>query len=283
LDRPGSGITRLSRAAGCRNTLPTGCPDLSKTMTQISNVTLPLALIAAFGFGSIGVAQRLLAETPAVPGPTLAEATAKIDKVQFLTSLAKIESDIKLGMLFLHDGLDDQIGVHLAAPRAETIPAIAETLQSLGLDDFEARFADLEAASGEDAMKAAYKKATRELSKARLKVRPTAKEKFESIAAQLRAAAALINPDGPTEVADFQDTWGMVMVARDQIDLFARGKDSTLLGRTPDPALITGAQEMGALVDNVLIDLPDPAIPVPMTFDPALITTVIEELVGLAG
>lgn len=253
-------------------------------MTQVSTLTLVIALAAGLGVGGIAGAQSLNTETLQKPGPTFAEATAAtIDKVAFLTALARIESDVRLGVLFVHDGLDDQAVVHFAAPRAETIPAIADTLQSLGLVDFEARFADLEAAGGDDEVKAAVKQALRELSKARLKVRPTATEKIQSITENLRAAADLINPDGPTEVAAFQDTWGMVIVAREHIDLFARGKDLTLLGRTPDPALITGAQDMGALVDTILIDLPDPVVPVPMALDPAIMTKVIDEMAGLSG
>ncbi|OYX26467.1 MAG: hypothetical protein B7Z10_03175 [Rhodobacterales bacterium 32-66-7] len=257
-------------------------------MTQAFFLSALLALAISPGVAGPAKAQALDTEALQPPQTVLVEAPAStpaptLDKVAFLTALARIEADVKLGVLFVHDGADDKAVVHFAAPRAETIPVIAETLHSLGLVDFEARFADLEAASGDDAVKAAVKQALRELSKARLKVRPTAQQKIQSIEAQLVAAAALFNPDGLTEVADFQDAWGIVMVARDQIDLFARGKDSTLLGRTPDPALITGAQDLGALVDNVMIDLPDPAIPVPVPFDPASITALIEELAVLAG
>ena len=243
-----------------------------------------VASFAALGLAGTAAAQALRTDILTVRGPVLAEAAATtFDKVQFLNALAKIESDIKLGVLFKFDGNDDQAAVHFSTPRAETIPAISAALQSFGLVDFEARFADLETASGKEAVAVAVKQATRELSKARLKVRPTAKDKFRSIAQQLQAAAALVNPDGPTEVADFQDTWGMVMVARDQIDLFARGKDLTLLGRTPDPAMIEGAQKLGTIVDIILIDLPDPAVPVPMTFDPAIFTTAVADLGMLAG
>ena len=243
-----------------------------------------VASFAALGLAGTAAAQALRTDILTVRGPVLAEAAATtFDKVQFLNALAKIESDIKLGVLFKFDGNDDQAAVHFLSPRAETIPAISAALQSFGLVDFEARFADLETASGKEAVAVAVKQATRELSKARLKVRPTAKDKFRSIAQQLQAAAALVNPDGPTEVADFQDTWGMVMVARDQIELFARGKDLTLLGRTPDPAMIEGAQKLGTIVDIILIDLPDPAVPVPMTFDPAIFTTAVADLGMLAG
>jgi len=254
-------------------------------MKPVSALTLLLiALVAALGTGGTAFAQALRTDALSVPGPLLAETTAdQIDKVAFLTALSKIESDVRLGALFVHDGREDLAAEHFLAPRAETIPEIAEQLASLGLVDFEARFAELETASGKEGVRVAVKKAMRELSKARLKIKPTAIEKIDSIAENLRAAAAKISPDGPTEVEDFQDVWGMVIVAREHIDLFARGKDLTLLGRTPDPALISGAQTMAGLVDLVLIDLPDPAVPVPMTLDPSVMTSVIAEMAGLTG
>ena len=217
------------------------------------------------------------------PSVILAEAAVTaLDKVAFLTALAKIESDIKLGVLFVFDGKEDAAALHFSRPRAETIPTISGALQSLKLVDFETRFADLEAATGKDAIAAAVKQAMRELSKARLKVKPTAKDKFHSMVAQLEAAAALLNPNSPTETAAFQDSWGMVMVARDQIDLFARGKDLTLLGRTPDKGMIDGAKTLGFTIDIVLLDLPDPAVPVPVALDRAIFAQAITEMAKLA-
>lgn len=242
-----------------------------------------LAFFAVAGAADTTSAESLNTETLQVPGPVLVDAATSIDKVALLTALAKIESDVTLGVLFVHDGREDLAAVHFAAPRAETIPDLAATLQSLGLVDFEARFADLETATGKEGVRVAVKKARRELSKARLKIKPTAIEKVMSIAEHLRAAAAKVNPNGPTEVEDFQDVWGMVMVAREHVDLFARGKDLTLLGRTPDPALINGAQTLAGLVDLVLIDPPDPAVPVPTGIVPEALNAIIVATSGLTG
>lgn len=234
--------------------------------------TTGLVLVAS---ASVAAAQGFRVDTLHQPGPILAEATASSpETVHLLTALAKIESDLQLGLLFLADGLVHPEGSHFTHPRAETYPGIKDSLAAAGVADFEPLLLALEAGGEKDAVIASYTAAVGALMGARSTLRPTDRDMLLSIVDQARAIAGEINPAGPTEVANYQDGWAMLMVARNQIDLLLKSKD---------PVIAKAASEMALTFDDVILSMPDPNTSAPVAFDPAPILSAITTLEGLAG
>lgn len=233
---------------------------------------LSLALIALSGSVS---AQVFRAEAPNLPGPVLAEASVDSpETVRLLTGLAKIESDLQLGLLFLKDGLSNPQGSHFSDPLAETYPDIRDGLAAAGVADFEPQLAALAAGGSKGEVMAAYGEAVGALILARSALQPSPRDLLLSIVEQTRAVVGEINPAGPTEAASYQDAWAMLMVARNQIDL---------LVRNGDPATVEAAKSMALTFDEVILSMPDPATSAPVAFDPAPILNVITVLEGLVG
>lgn len=245
------------------------------TRCQVSCVALGVLSAALFALAPSADAQAFRVEIPVPTGPILAEATAgNPETVRLLTGLAKIESDLQLGLLFLKDGLVDPEGSHFTHPRIETLPALRDGLAAAGVADIEPFLVALEAGGDEDAVMSAFTAATGALMKARSILRPSTKDMLLSIVDQARAVAAEINPTGPTELANYQDAWAMLTVARTQIDLLVRNED---------PAVAKAARDMALAFDDVILSMPDPNAGGPVTFDPAPILAAIGILEGLAG
>ena len=245
-----------------------------------SAVFLAAALTA---FGSTAEAQALAQafraealQTPAVAaGPLLVEGTKPSGEViALLSGLAKIESDLQLGMLFLADGLTNPEGSHFGHPRAETYPALKDALARAGIVDFEAQLVTLEAGGDSATVTTAYTEAIAAIMGARSVLRPSAQDMLLSIVDQTRAVVGEINPEGPTELANYQDAWAMLLVARNQLDLLVRGQDA---------AVAEAAMKMALVFDDIILSMPDPVASAPVAFDRAPLIEAIAALEGFAG
>lgn len=220
-------------------------------------------------------AQTINTETLIFPGPDLVEGEVRnLDTVLLLTGLAKIESDLQLGLLFLTDGMVSAEGSHFSRPRAETLPAIQDALVKAGVPDLEPLLMALEEAADSIAVESAYKEAVGAIMMARSVLKPTAQDRLRSIVAQVRLVASEINPAGPTELESYQEAWAMLLVARGDIDL---------LGRDEDPIIANAAKRMATTMDDIILSMPDPNAAGPVAFDPSLIQQTIMQMAVLAG
>lgn len=206
-------------------------------------------------------------------GSSLAQ-TAITDKVGLLSGLAKMESDLQLGMLFLQDGLTNPEGSHFTHPRKETLPQVKDALLAAGVPDLDPLLQKLEAGGEKEAVTAAYGEVLAALITARETLKPESRERVQAIVAQTRDVVGEINTSGPTEVANFQDSWAMLMVARSQVDL---------LMRDADPAIAKAASDMALVLDDVILSMPDPNQSAPIDVDPAPFQAALDKLEALAG
>ena len=234
------------------------------TATSLA-VTAPLGSAQAFRSEMLGPSMLVKVQASASTNP---------ETVRLLTGLAKIESDLQLGMLSLQDGLPHPEGSHFTHPRAETWPEIRDGLAKAGVADFEAQLQALEAGGGKDAVLSAYKDAIKALMQARNTLQPTNKDMVLSILDQAWAVVGEINASGPTEIGNYQDAWAMLLVARSQVDL---------LPKNADPAVAKAAAEIARALDDVILSMPDPNQKAPVAFDPAPITAAVSTLEALAG
>jgi hypothetical protein len=241
------------------------------------SVLLPAATaLAAILTAAVAGAQAFHAEIRQPAGAVLAEAPAPSspETVRLLTGLAKIQSDLMLGLLFLQDGMTSAEGSHFTHPRAETYPGLKDGLIAAGIADFEPQLVALEAGGSKDTQLAAYAAANGAIMQARSALRPSDRDVLQSIVEQARAMAAEINPSGPTEAANYQDAWAMVMVARSQVDFLLFSQDSKVAA---------AARKMALALDDVIISLPDPNVSTPVEVDATLILDAVGALEGLAG
>jgi hypothetical protein len=234
-----------------------------------------LAAILAVTLAPGGHAQIDRPKAVIEPALILAEASAtNPETVRLLAALGKIESDLQLGMLFMQDGLTASEGSHFAHPRVETFPGIKDGLAAAGVADIEPLLAALEAGGDAATVTANYQAVITAIMMARSTLKPTNHDVMLAILAQTEAVVGEINAAGPTEAANYQDAWSMLMVARYQIDL--------LLGDT-DPAVVSSATDMGLAMDDVILTMPDPAVNGPVEFDPAPLVALKARMEELAG
>lgn len=248
---------------------------LTKGVAAVLTVALTSAALTSAALTSAALAQVYRTEIVTSRMVIRVEGEApSADTVMLLASLGKIESDLQLGMLFLVDGLVNPEGSHFTHPRIETYPLIKEKLVAAGVADFEGLLETLESGGDAATVTAAYTDVVTTLAQARSALHPSTKDMVLSIVEQVRAVVSEINPAGPTETANYQDGWSMLMVARGQVDL--------LLGDA-DPAVAQAATDMGMALDDVILSMPDPAITAPVAFDPAPIAALLAQLEALAG
>lgn len=229
----------------------------------------------ASGLANGAYAQAFRSDVLAIPGVVSVEAQASNpETVRLLTGLAKIESDLQLGMLFLRDGMTSLEGSHFTDPRKETLPEIKEGLSAAGVEDFQRLLLELEAGGDKQTVTKSYGEVIAAVMMARAVLHPSDRDLIQSIVDQTKAVVAEINANGPTDVANYQDAWAMLIVARTQLDL---------LVRNPDPAVAKSAGDMALALDDVILAMPDPNQLAPVAFDPAPITAAIEHLEALAG
>jgi len=247
------------------------------TICRVPMSVVPLGLICAalVILPPAAEAQALRAESIGQPsGPNVVRAPAEShETVRLLTGLAKIESDLKLGMLILKDGMKSPEGAIFTQPRAETYPEIRDGLAAVGVTDFEPLLIALEAAGDRKTAMLAYSAAIRAVMLARSDLKPSARDMLSSIIDQTRAVAGQINSAGATEVRKYHDAWAVLIVARNQIDFLVHNKDA-------DIAL--AATAMALAFDDVILSMSDPNTSGPVAFDPAPVVAVIRMLEGLA-
>ncbi len=209
------------------------------------------------------------------PGPVLVQAAPEnAETVRLLSGLAKIESDLQLGLLFLADGLQNPEGSHFFHPRRETYPGLRDGLIAAGIEDFEPLLVALEAGGDKAAVMQSYTAVIGSLMQARATLAPAPRDMLLSIIDLAKAAADEINPEGATDVQKFQDAWAMLMVARNQLDLLMRADDA---------AVATAAQRMATAFDDVILSMPDPNAKAPVTYDPSALILVIQSAEALVG
>ncbi len=237
--------------------------------------TVTLGVCLGLGLATTGHAQIDRMKPKVEPALILAQAAATDpETVRILAALAKIESDLNLGMLFMQDGLTNPEGSHFAHPRAETLPGIAAGLAAAGAQDLEPLLLALEGGGDAATVTSNFQAVITGIMLARSSLKPTNRDLLLSIVAQTEAIAAEINASGPTEGNNYQDAWAMLMVARGQVDL--------LMG-DPDAAIKSAATEMALALDDVILSMPDPNVAAPVDFDPAPINALKEKMEALAG
>jgi hypothetical protein len=191
------------------------------------------------------------------------------DTVQVLAGIGEIRAALQLGLLFLDQGLSHPDGSHFKTPRAHVYPEIRETLARVGAPDLEPLLQALESASDKDAVTAAFSAVEGGLQKARAKLAPTSADTILAVHTMASDAAAKINASGPTSVPAYQDAWAIIMSARGELDL---------LMRDPDPTIAKLAKEEAMLFDDLIISLPDPNQPSPVTVDVGLFNDLVSRL-----
>jgi hypothetical protein len=237
------------------------------------------ALSAAIAMGAISVFAPIAqaqAFRPAVLGQSTVikvEGEAASDaKVQLLHGLAKIESDVRLGMLFAHDHVKDPSGSHLSDPHEEIWPQIKDGLLAAGATDFDALLQQLAKAEGEKEVLTLGSEVIKAIVKARDAIHPSEADIAASVVELTREVMTEINRSGPTELASYQDAWSMLNVARSEVDLLLHAKD---------PAIAKAAVKMVLALDDVIIFMPDPEATGPVEFDASVIDNAVEILEGL--
>lgn len=205
---------------------------------------------------------------------SLAPLQASGDTISLLAGLIGIERDLLLGQLFLQDGLVSAEGSHFTHPRRDNFPSIKAGLAKAGAPDLEPLLVALEEAKDKDAVNSAYNGVHGGLLQAKLALQPTEQDVLNAVIQTAEAATALLDPSGTTEVIAYQEAWGLLMVARGQLDQITR---------SGDPAVKQSATKMALAFDDVILFAPDPGASAPVPFDPALVTSLVETLKGNAG
>jgi hypothetical protein len=216
--------------------------------------------------------------TPFLPLPPVEASTVVVpvgdETVTLIAGLIGIERDLLLGQLFLQDGLVSAEGSHFTHPRHDNFPAIKDGLAKAGAPDLEPLLIALEQATDKDAVNEAYKGVLSGLQQAKSALQPTEQDFMGAIIQTVEAAAAILDPSGTTEVIAYQEAWGLLMVARSQLDVLASSSD---------PAIKTAASGMALAFDDVILFAPDPNASAPVPFDPALVTQLLGTLTGQAA
>ncbi|MBL9049802.1 MAG: hypothetical protein JNK19_06800 [Tabrizicola sp.] len=195
---------------------------------------------------------------------------SNVDVVHVLAGIGAIRADLQLGLLFLQEDMTRPEGSHFLHPRHEGWPRIKDTFIAAGGADIEPLLVALEGATDKEAVLAAYQAVEKELAKGRSALQPTSADVLLALHEMVTDAEAAIDPSGITAVADYQNAWSIIMVARGELDFLAR-----------DPAIAKIAAEQAMAFDDLIISLPDPHQSAPVAVDPALfkaLLTRIEEL-----
>jgi hypothetical protein len=194
--------------------------------------------------------------------------------ISLIAGLIGIERDLLLGQLFLQDGLVSAEGSHFTHPRHDNFPAIKDGLAKAGAPDLEPLLIALEQATDKDAVNEAYIGVLSGLQQAKLALQPTEQDVMGAIIQTVEAAAAMLDPSGTTEVIAYQEAWGLLMVARSQLDVMVSSSD---------PAVKAASSDMALAFDDVILFAPDPNASAPVPFDPALVTQLLGTLTGQAA
>lgn len=222
-------------------------------------VLAPLAQAETKGSGNQTGAAVIQVEVPA--GATKA--------VVLLHELAVIESDVRLAMMFAVDHISDPTGSHASDPFTKIWPKAGADLIAAGVEDLGPLLQQLAEAADEKTVLALGGEVLKGVVRARSVLKPTYDDMGASVLELTREAMDTLDPSGTTAVADYQDAWSLVNVARTEVDL---------LMRATDPVKAKAAVKMVLALDDVLLSMPDPAATGPVAFDPAVIAAAIATL-----
>jgi hypothetical protein len=193
------------------------------------------------------------------------------ETVSLMAGLIGIERDLLLGQLFLQDGLVSAEGSHFTHPRHDNFPSIKDGLAEVGAPDLEPLLIALEEATEKEAVDKAYIGVLTGVKRAKETLAPTEQDVLAAVIETAEASFSMLDPSGTTEVIAYQEAWGLLMVARGQLDVLIFSKD---------PAVKTSATKMALAFDDVVLTAPDPGAKAPVAFDPAVVAAMIATLRG---
>jgi hypothetical protein len=237
--------------------------------------TLALALFLSMGLAATPVAVAAGPTAPllraADPDFSMQAIAVSDETVSLMAGLIGIERDLLLGQLFLQDGLVSAEGSHFTHPRHENFPVIKDGLAKVGAPDLEPLLIALEEATDKEAVDKAYIGVLTGIKVAKEKLAPTEHDTLAAVIETAEASLSMLDSSGTTEVLAYQEAWGLMMVARGQLDvlLFSR-----------DPVVKTAATKMALAFDDVVLTAPDPGAKAPVAFDPAVVAAMIATLRG---
>jgi hypothetical protein len=240
------------------------------------STALRFALATGFAFAATASSAFNLPMFPSSPGRTAviqAEA-ANVAKVDLLTALAAIQSDLQLGLLFLQESGPPAAAPFLARPATEKWPAIKDSVIAAGGTDLGPLLTALQAGSDSAAIYESYVEVSVGMAKARTALAPSTADSVAAILAQTRQVAAGLNVAGPTEAEAYRQAWAMLMTTRNQLDL---------LVRDPDPAVSKAVAEVALAMDDLILSLPYPVTADPVMLDPAQVLDAVKPLEAVTG
>ena len=185
------------------------------------------ALCLATGFTAAGQAASppVSNRTPPVEFITVA---ANAETVTLITGLMGIERDLMLGQLFLKDGLVNPEGSHFLDARGDNFTPIQAGLASAGAPDLDPLLTALETAQEPADVNKAYLDLLSGVQLAKQALKPTDADVLSSVIQTADNAASMLDASGTTEVHAYQECWGLLMVARGQLDSLMKSSDTTI-------------------------------------------------------
>lgn len=206
-----------------------------------------------------------LSETNAV---AVAPVAANDDAVALLVGLIRIEHDMILGQLFLRDGAPSSGASHFMNSRQQGYPMVKDGLAALGALDLEPLLIKLEAAGSKEEVAAAYVEVVSAIEASKMLLQPSGEDILAAVILTAEEAGAKLDPSGTTGVAAYQESWGLLMAARSQLDALMIGDDF---------AKKKIATKMALEFDSIILELPDPKASAPVAIDPS----VVEAFIGV--
>ncbi|WP_284164611.1 hypothetical protein [Frigidibacter sp. SD6-1] len=186
-----------------------------------------------------------------------------------IAGLMGIERDLLLGQLFLQEGMVSAEGSHFAHPRRDNFPVIKDGLAAAGAPDLEPALIALENAKTREEVNAAYLAALGEVEKAKQALQPSDQDLLSAVIATTSAGAEMLDPSGSTDIVSYQECWGLLMIARDQLDMLVLSEDAMVK---------QAAIKMVLAFDDVILGLPDPASNGSVAIDPMPVEALIESM-----
>lgn len=205
----------------------------------------------------------------------LAEAAASNpENVRLLVGLSSMQRDMMLGLLFADQALANMADSHFADPRTDLLPGLKDGLAAAGVADLEPLLIAIEGSTDKDALIKSQAAANTALLLAESALHADDKDQVLAVIEAVREANARINTAGPTDVINFQEVWGTLIIQRNKIDL---------LMQSANPVVAKSSTDMAMALDNVILSMPDPMVTEPVLFDPAPVVALLAQLDGLAS
>jgi hypothetical protein len=209
------------------------------------------------------------------PTYVLAEATASNpENVRLLVGLASMQRGMMLGLLFADQALANMPESHFADPRADLLPGLKDGLAAAGVADLEPLLIAIEGATDMAGLLKSQSAANTALLIAESSLHAEDKDTVLAVIEAVREANARLNTSGPTDVVNFQEVWGTLMIQRGKIDL---------LMQSGNPVVSAASTDMATALDNVILSMPDPMVSEPVAFDAAPVAALLAQLEGLAS